>query len=44
MSAPAAALARAIRTAFEDHTWLTELPGYRDEGQKVRYRIVPAGW
>ena len=33
-----------IRTALEDKTLLTELPGYREYAQKVRYRLIPGIW
>ncbi len=30
-----------VRTALEDRTLHEELPGYREYGQRVRYRLVP---
>jgi protein-S-isoprenylcysteine O-methyltransferase Ste14 len=33
-----------IRTALEDRTLLTELPGYTEYAQKTRYRLIPGLW
>jgi protein-S-isoprenylcysteine O-methyltransferase Ste14 len=33
-----------IRTAIEDHTLRTELEGYRDYAERVRYRLIPGLW
>ena len=33
-----------IRTALEDKTLLTELPGYVEYSQKVRFRLIPGIW
>jgi protein-S-isoprenylcysteine O-methyltransferase Ste14 len=33
-----------VRTALEDHTLQTELPGYREYAQRVRYRLLPGIW
>jgi protein-S-isoprenylcysteine O-methyltransferase Ste14 len=33
-----------IRTALEDRTLQTELPGYREYTRKVRYRLFPGIW
>ncbi|PKO05771.1 MAG: isoprenylcysteine carboxylmethyltransferase family protein [Chloroflexi bacterium HGW-Chloroflexi-3] len=33
-----------IRTALEDQTLQTELPGYPDYVKKVRFRIIPGVW
>jgi protein-S-isoprenylcysteine O-methyltransferase Ste14 len=33
-----------IRTAMEDKTLLNELPGYKEYGQKVRFRLLPGVW
>jgi protein-S-isoprenylcysteine O-methyltransferase Ste14 len=33
-----------IRTALEDRTLLTELPGYTQYAQKTRYRLIPGLW
>jgi protein-S-isoprenylcysteine O-methyltransferase Ste14 len=33
-----------LRTAFEDRTLLTELPGYQDFAKEIRYRLVPGVW
>jgi len=33
-----------IRTAFEDRTLLTELPGYAEYAQRTRYRLLPGIW
>ena len=38
------ALLFVIRTALEDRTLQTELEGYADYAQKVRYRLVPRLW
>jgi len=33
-----------LRTALEDHTFLTELTGYADYARQVRYRLLPGIW
>ena len=33
-----------VRTALEDRTLQSELPGYRDYAHKVRYRLLPGIW
>jgi protein-S-isoprenylcysteine O-methyltransferase Ste14 len=33
-----------LRTALEDRTLLTELPGYPDYAQRVRWRLLPGVW
>ncbi len=33
-----------LRTALEDRTLQTELKGYADYAQRVRYRLVPGVW
>src|SRR5690606_20214485 len=33
-----------IRTALEDKTLQTELPGYKEYAQKTRYRLIPGIW
>ena len=33
-----------IRTALEDRTLQTELPGYAEYAQRTRYRLVPGVW
>jgi protein-S-isoprenylcysteine O-methyltransferase Ste14 len=33
-----------VRTALEDRALQTELDGYRDYAQRVRYRLVPGVW
>jgi protein-S-isoprenylcysteine O-methyltransferase Ste14 len=33
-----------IRTSFEDRTLQSDLPGYREFVQKVRYRLIPGIW
>ena len=33
-----------IRTALEDKTLQTELPGYKEYAQKTRYRLLPGVW
>jgi protein-S-isoprenylcysteine O-methyltransferase Ste14 len=33
-----------LRTALEDRTLLSELPGYTDYTRKVRYRLLPGIW
>ena len=38
------AVALIIRTALEDKTLITELPGYAEYAQRVRYRLIPAIW
>ncbi len=39
--AAAALIIVVTRTALEDRTLQEELPGYREYGQRVRYRLVP---
>ena len=33
-----------VRTALEDKTLITELPGYAEYAQRVRYRLIPGIW
>lgn len=33
-----------VRTALEDRTLRTELPGYEDYARRVRYRLIPGLW
>ena len=33
-----------VRTALEDRTLQTELPGYREYTQRVRFRLIPGIW
>jgi protein-S-isoprenylcysteine O-methyltransferase Ste14 len=33
-----------IRTALEDHTLHTELPGYAEYANRVRFRLIPGVW
>ncbi len=33
-----------IRTALEDKTLLSELPGYKEYAEKVRFRLLPGVW
>ena len=33
-----------IRTALEDKTLLSELPGYKEYAEKVRFRLIPGIW
>ena len=33
-----------LRTSLEDRMLTTELPGYREYAQKVRYRLFPGVW
>ncbi len=33
-----------LRTALEDRTLLSELPGYQEYARQVRYRLVPGIW
>jgi protein-S-isoprenylcysteine O-methyltransferase Ste14 len=33
-----------IRTSLEDKTLQTELPGYREYAEQVRYRLIPGLW
>ncbi|TFG50053.1 MAG: isoprenylcysteine carboxylmethyltransferase family protein [Anaerolineales bacterium] len=37
-------IASVIRTSLEDQTLLTELPGYQEYAQKVKYRVFPGIW
>jgi protein-S-isoprenylcysteine O-methyltransferase Ste14 len=37
-------IAMGIRTALEDRMLQTELPGYQEYAQDVRYRLVPGIW
>jgi protein-S-isoprenylcysteine O-methyltransferase Ste14 len=39
-----AALLLAVRTALEDRTLQSELDGYREYAQRVRYRLLPGVW
>lgn len=39
-----AAVLMIVRTALEDRTLQSELPGYSDYVQKVRYRLIPGIW
>jgi protein-S-isoprenylcysteine O-methyltransferase Ste14 len=39
-----ACLLLVVRTILEDRTLRTELPGYDEYAQKVRYRLVPGIW
>jgi protein-S-isoprenylcysteine O-methyltransferase Ste14 len=34
----------ALRAVWEEQTLMTELPGYTDYAQRVRYRLVPWVW
>jgi hypothetical protein len=36
--------ARIVRTALEDKTLLSELPGYKEYAEKVRFRLIPGVW
>ncbi len=38
------ALLILLRTALEDRTLLSELPGYREYAAQVRYRLIPGIW
>jgi protein-S-isoprenylcysteine O-methyltransferase Ste14 len=38
------ALLLVVRTALEDRTLRSELPGYRDYAARVRYRLLPGAW
>ncbi|MEP4146132.1 MAG: isoprenylcysteine carboxylmethyltransferase family protein [Halioglobus sp.] len=40
--ATVASIITVIRTALEDQALQTELPGYPDYAQRVRYRLIPA--
>jgi len=33
-----------LRTALEDRTLMSELPGYKEYAQKVKYRLIPRVW
>ena len=33
-----------IRTRLEDDFLQTQLPGYKEYAQKVRYRLIPGIW
>jgi protein-S-isoprenylcysteine O-methyltransferase Ste14 len=33
-----------VRTALEDRTLRSELPGYPDYARRVRFRLVPGIW
>ncbi len=37
-------LVMVIRTALEDKTLHTELPGYTEYAQRIRYRLLPGVW
>ena len=39
-----ACLLLVVRTILEDRTLRTELPGYEDYAQRVRYRLIPGVW
>jgi protein-S-isoprenylcysteine O-methyltransferase Ste14 len=39
-----ACLLLAVRTILEDRTLRTELPGYEEYAQRVRYRLIPGLW
>jgi protein-S-isoprenylcysteine O-methyltransferase Ste14 len=39
-----AAVLLAVRTALEDRTLQSELDGYREYAQRVRYRLLPGVW
>jgi protein-S-isoprenylcysteine O-methyltransferase Ste14 len=39
-----AALLTLVRTALEDKTLQTELPGYAEYAQQTRYRLLPGVW
>jgi protein-S-isoprenylcysteine O-methyltransferase Ste14 len=39
-----AALMMVIRTIYEDRMLTTELPGYAEYAQQVRYRLIPGFW
>jgi protein-S-isoprenylcysteine O-methyltransferase Ste14 len=38
------ALLFIIRTALEEKTLRSELPGYKEYSQQVRYRLLPGIW
>jgi protein-S-isoprenylcysteine O-methyltransferase Ste14 len=38
------AVVLVVRTALEDKTLRTELPGYREYAERVRYRLLPGVW
>ncbi len=40
----ASAIPMVIRTALEDRVLQSELPGYREYAQEIRYRLVPGLW
>jgi protein-S-isoprenylcysteine O-methyltransferase Ste14 len=33
-----------VRTALEDRTLRSELPGYADYARRVRFRLIPGIW
>ena len=33
-----------VRTALEDRTLQSELPGYKEYAARVRYRLIPGVW
>jgi protein-S-isoprenylcysteine O-methyltransferase Ste14 len=33
-----------VRTAMEDHTLMSELPGYREYASRIRNRLFPGIW
>jgi protein-S-isoprenylcysteine O-methyltransferase Ste14 len=39
-----ACLLLVVRTILEDRTLRTELPGYEEFAQRVRYRLIPWVW
>jgi protein-S-isoprenylcysteine O-methyltransferase Ste14 len=40
----AAVIVLVIRTALEDRTLRSELPGYKEYAQRVRWRLLPGVW
>jgi protein-S-isoprenylcysteine O-methyltransferase Ste14 len=44
LASSANALLLVVRTALEDRTLLTELPGYGEYASRVRYRLLPGIW
>jgi protein-S-isoprenylcysteine O-methyltransferase Ste14 len=39
-----ACLLLVVRTILEDRTLRTELPGYEEYAQRVRFRLIPGVW
>ena len=37
-------LVLVVRTRLEDKTLRSELPGYREYAERVRYRLLPGVW